>query len=175
MISTAADVLAQAGMLDESDALLKAELARSHSPYYDMLGLAANAKKRGDSAAALDWDEKAYNAAVGPATRLQWGSIYIRALVELAPQDDARIGRALASVLGELEPVPDTFHDRNRRALARLTTAVTGWNQGRQHDPIVAAGRRQVARLCGRLPAAAPERATCQGVLAAGPASKAGA
>ena len=40
-------------LMDESDALLKANLARSHSPYYLMSDLADNAKKRGDKAAAL--------------------------------------------------------------------------------------------------------------------------
>ena len=65
-ISGAAEILAEAGLLAESDALLTRELARSHSPYYFMLGLAANAKKRGDKAGALDWAEKAYAAAKGP-------------------------------------------------------------------------------------------------------------
>ena len=37
-ISGAAEVLAEAGLLDESDALLTRELARSHSPYYFMAG-----------------------------------------------------------------------------------------------------------------------------------------
>src|SRR5262249_50434972 len=59
VINEAADVLAEAGLFDESDALLEAELARSQTPYYHMLGLAANAKKRGDKAAAVAWSEKA--------------------------------------------------------------------------------------------------------------------
>src|SRR5262249_15179415 len=69
VIGAAAEVLSEAGLLDDSDKLLDAELARSHSPYYYMLGLAANAKKRGDRKAALDWYEKAYVAAKGDATR----------------------------------------------------------------------------------------------------------
>jgi hypothetical protein len=52
VINQAADILAEAGLFDESDALLTAELARSHTPYYHMLGLAANARKRGDKATA---------------------------------------------------------------------------------------------------------------------------
>ena len=41
--------------------------------------------------AALEWYEKAYAAADGPATRLQWGVSYVNALVDLSPQDAARI------------------------------------------------------------------------------------
>jgi thioredoxin-related protein len=169
VISAAADALSESGLFDESDALLTAELARSHSPYYFMLDLAANANKRGDSAAALDWDEKAYNASVGPATRLQWGTIYLRALIEHAPQDEARIGRALGSVLGELDPAADTFHARNSRALARITSVVANWNRGHAHDQVVLRAREQLASVCARLPAGAPERGACRGVLASGP------
>jgi hypothetical protein len=45
VISTAADALEEAGLMTESDALLTRELTRSQTPYYYMLGLAANAKK----------------------------------------------------------------------------------------------------------------------------------
>ena len=97
VISDAAQLLAEADLMAESDALLTAELARSHSPYYYMLGLADNAKKRGDKAAALDWAQKAYEAAKGPATRLQWGVRYVNMLIDLAPQDSARIEGAAAT------------------------------------------------------------------------------
>ena len=45
VITSAAYLLEQAGLGAESDALLKANLARSHSPYYLMSGLAGNAKR----------------------------------------------------------------------------------------------------------------------------------
>ncbi len=60
VVSEAADTLTDAGQFDAADALLKAELVRSPTPYYFMSGLAANAKARGDRAAALDW--AAFNA-----------------------------------------------------------------------------------------------------------------
>ncbi len=74
VITTVADALEEAGLIDESDALLKANLPRSHSPYYLMSGLADNAKKRGDKTAAIDWYAQAFEGSVGPATRLQWGA-----------------------------------------------------------------------------------------------------
>ena len=63
VINVGSQTLADAGLFDESNALLTAELTRSRTPYYFMLGLAANAKKRGDKAGAVDWTEKAYVAA----------------------------------------------------------------------------------------------------------------
>ena len=72
VITTAAYLLGRAGVPDEADTLLQANLAKSHSPYYLMSALASNAKKRGDTEGALRWSEQAFADSVGPATRLQW-------------------------------------------------------------------------------------------------------
>ncbi|MDQ2961905.1 MAG: thioredoxin family protein [Pseudomonadota bacterium] len=166
VIDAAADALVQAGLLDEADTLLKAELKRSHSPYYFMVDLAEVAKKRGDKAGALDWYAQSYTAAQGPATRVQWGTRYVNALIELAPQDVARIERAAGSVIGELEPVPDTFYDRNLRALERMGKKLAGWSKGPEQRSMLARIRAQMAGVCAKLPAGDPARAKCGGALA---------
>jgi thioredoxin-related protein len=173
VISGAADVLEDAGLGDESDALLKKELARTHYPYYFMLGLAANAKKRGDNVAVLDWKEKAYAAAEGSATRLQWGSGYVTSVIDLAPQDAARIEKAALMVVGELEPAPDTFYERNRRALERMGKKLAAWNQDNRHDDVLKRVRTAMTGVCAKLPAKDPARATCSGVLRPAAAAKA--
>jgi len=165
VISASAQLLADAGLLDESDALLNAELKRSATPYYLMLGLAANARQRGDTAAALNWFEQAYAGAQGPATRLQWGTSYVRALVDLAPADSGRIERAARSVIGEIEPKPETFHARNRGVLDRMATQLNAWNKDGKHDAVMARLRAQMDGICAQLPAQAPERAACGEVL----------
>jgi thioredoxin-related protein len=165
VISTAADALAEADLMAESDALLTSELTRSHSPYYYMLGLAANAKKRGDKTAALGWYEKAYAAADGPATRLQWGASYVSALVDLSPQDSARIEGAAAHVVGELDARPDTFFGRNQKSLERMGRKLEAWNKGNQHAASVQRVRAQMDGVCAKVPAADPARAACDGAL----------
>ncbi len=174
VISAAADTLAEAGLLDESDAMLNRELTRSHSPYYFMLGLAANAKKRGDKAAALDWYERAYAAADGPATRLQWGAGYVNALVELAPKDTVRIEAAASRVIGELDAKPDTFFGRNQRALEKMGKKLAAWDKGGQNKAAVQRIRVAMSGVCAKLPAADPARATCDGALRPSPAKQAG-
>src|ERR1022692_3946743 len=168
-----ADSLEDAGLGDESDALLKRELTRTHYPYYFMLGLAANAKKRGENSAALDWREKAYASAQGSATRLQWGAGYVNAMIELAPKDAGRIEKAALSVIGELDPVPDTFYERNRRSLERMGEKLTDWNKDRRHDESLKRIRTAMAGVCAKLPASDPARATCSGVLRASNGAKA--
>ena len=130
-----------------------------------MLGLAANAKKRGDKAGAINWAEKAYVAAQGPATRLQWGVGYLRTLIATAPDDAARIERVAGEIIGELEPAPETFYERNRRALERMGRELAAWNKDRRHDASVQRIRLQLANVCGKLPAADPARAACDGAI----------
>jgi len=165
VIDAAADALVEAGLLDDADTLLKAELKRSHSPYYFMVDLAEVAKKRGDKAGALDWYAQSYAAAQGPATRVQWGTRYVNALVELAPQDAARIEHAAGSVIGELEPVPDTFYDRNLRSLERMGKKLTAWSKEPAQRAALVRIRAQMSGVCAKLPAADPTRAKCGGAL----------
>jgi thioredoxin-related protein len=165
VVSAAAYVLREAGLMDESDALLKRELTRSHAPYYFMSALGSNARKRGDAAAAIDWYAKAYDAARGPATRLQWGASYLRALVELAPEDTVRIEQAVIRVFSELEPKPETFHARNASALAALGRRLVEWSDKHRQAAALERMRAQLDDVCRKLPAAVPERASCARLL----------
>jgi len=165
VISGAAEVLENAGLGGESDALLKRELTRTHYPYYFMLGLAANAKKRGDKSAAVDWAEKAYTAAEGDATRLQWGASYINTMIDFAPEDSARIEKAALKVIGDLDPTPDTFYERNRRSLERIGKKLAAWNKDSQHDDSLKRIRAKMASVCAKLPSSDPARTTCASVL----------
>ncbi len=165
VISTAADALEEAGLMAESDAMLTAELTRSPSPYYYMLGLAANARKRGDKAGALGWYERAYAAADGPATRLQWGASYVSALVDLSPQDATRIEAAATQVIGELQPTPDTFFGRNQKSLERMGKKLDAWNKGKEHAASLQRVRGRMADVCGKLPSGDPARGACDSAL----------
>jgi thiol-disulfide isomerase/thioredoxin len=169
VITTAGYVLAQAGLLDESDALLQAELKRSHSPYYYMSQLASNAKKRATpegKAQAVDWSRQAFENAQGSATRLRWGGSYINALVELTPQDAPAIEQATLRVLGELKAGNVALTGNNRLALERLSKGLVAWNKDGRHDAMLARLHQSVADICA--PAAAAERAWCDGLFAPG-------
>lgn len=165
VVNAAAHALGDAGLLDDSDTLLKAELKRSHSPYYFMSTLGSNAKKRGDKSAAANWYEQAYNASKGPATRLQWGSSYVSNLVDLAPQEDARIEKAVQSVFEEVAKVDNAFYERNRAYLEKMGKKLNEWNKEGKHQPSYQKARAQLDGICGKLPASDPQKAVCQGVL----------
>lgn len=165
VIDAAADALVQARMLDEAETLLKAELSRSHSPYYFMVDLAEVARKRGDAKAALDWYARSYAAAKGPATRTQWGARYVIALADLAPNEVARVEQAAGSVIGELEPAPDTFYDRNLRALERMGKKLAAWSKDPAQHAALTRIRAQMAGVCAKLPEGDSVRAKCSRAL----------
>jgi len=172
VMPNAAHLLADVGLLDASDALMQAELPKAVSAYYHMLVLASTAKLRGDKAASLDWAEKAYAGSLGPATRLQWGSGYVQKLIELAPQDGARIEKAAAQVIGELDPAPETFYERNRRSLEKMGAQLRSWNAGGKHAAELKRLTTQLNGVCTKLPEGDAARAACQGVFAGKPVTK---
>ncbi len=169
VITTGAYVLGQAGLMDASDALLKANLAKSHSPYYLMSALASNARQRGDTADALRWYEEAHKKSVGPATRLQWGASHVTALVELAPQDTARIERAAQQVFADAAAQPNAFYERSARSLQRVGAKLSGWASaapaGSPASATLQRLQQQLDGICQALPAGDPQRAVCDGLL----------
>jgi thiol-disulfide isomerase/thioredoxin len=168
IIPSAAHLLTEVGLSDASDAMLTAELPKAVSAYYHMLVLASNAKRRGDKVASLDWSEKAYAGSLGPATRLQWGSGYVNKLIELSPQDSARIEKAASQVIGELDAVPETFYERNRRSLEKMGLQLKKWNEIGKHTAVVQKLSAQLNAICAKLPEADSARDACTGVFGKG-------
>ncbi|HSC00735.1 MAG TPA: disulfide isomerase, partial [Burkholderiaceae bacterium] len=160
VITAAAYILGQAGLWKESDALLKANLAKSHSPYYLMSQLGSNARKLGRNDEALRWHEEAFARSEGPATRLQWGAQYVGVLIELAPSDEARLERAVKAMIDEAALDRGAFDGRSARSLARVDRQLAQWNRDGHHGAVLARLRAQLDPLCGRLDGAAG-RAAC--------------
>jgi len=170
VITSAAYLLDEAGLGAESDTLLKANLTKSHSPYYLMSELASNAKKRGDKAEALSWYEQAFDKSEGPATRLQWGSSYVNALVDLAPQDEARIEKAASQLFTEAAKQPDAFYERSGRSLQRVGTKLQAWNKAGAHGAAIKRLQAQLDGLCGGLDKADDaQHARCTALLKPAP------
>ena len=168
VVTGAAYVLGRAGLWKESDELLKSALARSHSPYYLMSQLAGNAKKQGHKAEALRWSEEAFNKSEGPATRLQWGSNYLGLLIELAPEDSARIEKTAAQLFAEAEKDPGAFYERSERSLKKVATLLNGWAKSPAQATVLGKLKTQVDGVCGKLDAGDTKaKSACQGLFKA--------
>jgi thiol-disulfide isomerase/thioredoxin len=166
VVPGAAHVLSEAGLIKESDELLKFELPRAVAPYYHMLVLASNAVKRNDAKAALTWYEQAWRKSEGPATRIQWGTGYVKRVVELSPGDLSRVESSANAVIGQLSPKGETFYERNQRSLQKMAQTLSRW-QGA--DPartrVVESIKRKLAATCARVPADDAGRSNCENVF----------
>ncbi len=167
VITSTAYLLGQAGLWEDSDALLKANLARSHSPYYLMSQLGSNARKQGRTQEALKWYQESFDKSVGPATRLQWGAGYFNALVDLAPQDSARIEALAAQLFKEAAQDSASFHERSGRSLQRVATKLQEWNKGPAQAAVLQRLQQQLNGVCANVPAADGQRQTCQNLMKA--------
>ncbi|HEY1132510.1 MAG TPA: thioredoxin fold domain-containing protein [Roseateles sp.] len=166
VVTEAAHLLGRAGLWKESDELLKSALARSHSPYYLMSQLGGNAKKQGKKADALRWYEEAFDKSEGPATRLQWGSNYFGALVELAPEDTARIEKAASQLFTEAAKDPGAFYERSERSLKKVTGLLGKWSQTPAQTAAVGRLKAQLDGVCNKLDASdAKARSACRALL----------
>jgi thiol-disulfide isomerase/thioredoxin len=165
VITAVAHLQGLAGLWADSDALLKANLARSHSPYYLMSQLGSNARKLGKKEQALRWYQRAFDQSQGPATRLQWGSSYVSALVDLAPADAARIEKAVARLFAEAAQDKGAFHERSARALQRVGRKLGSWGADGKHAATMKRLQVRLDGLCAKVDAADGQRATCAAVL----------
>ena len=167
VVTAGAHALGLAGLWADSDALLQANLARSHSPYYLMSQLGGNAREQGKTDEALRWSALAWEKSEGPATRLQWGASYIGTLVALAPQDSSRIEQVARALFAEAGKDRAAFHERSARALQRVGAKLAEWNQGGQHTAVLQRlhdGPQGLAAVCAQLAATDPQRPTCEAI-----------
>ena len=172
-VNAAAGLYWEAGLDDDANRLLVAELEKSKSPYYFMLDLAELAKKAGREEEAVEWLAKAYAGAQGPATRFQWGYNYLVGVLEMTPEDSARIERVGLEVIGELDGSPDAFYQRTRMRLEQLSAKLLEWGQSPQRAPVVEKLRTRTGEICKGLPEGDEGRKNCEDFLSpAAPASK---
>jgi thiol-disulfide isomerase/thioredoxin len=168
VITEAAGTLARAGLWAESDALLRGNLARSHSPYFLMSQLGANARKQGREAEALRWYRQAFEQSVGPATRLQWGAAYLAALLDLAPRDGKRIEQTAARIIDETALDSGAFEGRSLRSLQRMSRKLAGWNADGRGAATLRKLQARLDGVCARVELAEDRRAVCKALLESG-------
>ena len=169
VITYAGSALGLAGLWAESEALLKANLAKSHSPYYLMSQLGSNARKQGKKDEALRWYAQAFDKSEGPATRLQWGASYLMALVDLAPQDARRIEKTTALLISEAAKDNGAFEGRSVRSLQRVSGKLVSWNADGKQAATLKRLQTQLNGVCGKVEAAEGQRAACQALLKPAP------
>jgi len=150
VISDAAGLLHDAGDDAGAKRLLEAELKRSAFPYYYMLDLAGIAEDEKDGPTAIAWARKAYEAAQGPATRVQWAIDYSQTVMRQAPGDKGAVETSADAVIDELGKDNGGYYQRTRVKVTRWGGLVRAWS--RAHDGGTVLGRldARMAGVCAR-------------------------
>lgn len=87
-------------------------------------------------------------------------------MIELAPEDTARIEKTAAQLFAEAEKDPGAFYERSERSLKKVASLLAAW--GKTPDQTAAVGRirAQLDGVCGKLDGGdAKAKAACQGLM----------
>ncbi|MFM1887264.1 MAG: hypothetical protein RL026_2421 [Pseudomonadota bacterium] len=141
------------------------ELAVSSTPYYFMGQMATSAEALGRPD-ALQWYAQAHATSRGAATRFQWGSNQLLAVLRIAPGDTARVREAGLALVAELES-PDALYRRSRSRLAKVDAALRDWQEGAPaRAAVVVELHQRLRQACQRWQADEDARQDCAGFLA---------
>ena len=167
IINSALPIFELLGEQEQAYALVQGELATAEAPYYFKADLADLAEQLGRRQEAVKWLAEAYDESRGPATRFQWGAIYVSGLIRLDPDDGARIQSVGEQVLGELAG-PDRIYRRARLRLASLGDELEKWNAHAKgaHAAVIKALHARMQTICVGIPAADDARRSCDSFLA---------
>jgi protein disulfide-isomerase len=164
VINSASWVLSELGDDARLRELLEGQLKVSRTAYYYMPDLADIEERAGNTQAALGWLQRGYEESRGPATRFQWGALYVNGLLRMTPGDEQRIRAAALAVLGELAG-PDRIHARARVRLERLAGALKEWAAANNGAATMQAVGSRWREICAGLPDSDPARAGCTDIL----------
>jgi thiol-disulfide isomerase/thioredoxin len=151
VVNAASDIYDKLEDDDAQYALLQSEVKTAKAPYYYMVDIAEIEENRGREAEAVRWYARAYRESEGPATRFQWGALYLTALLRLAPRDRDLILKVGTQVIAELDG-PERIEARTRGRLEKLDSKLRLWNGDHRHDDDVAALRTAMRGVCAKLP-----------------------
>ena len=165
-INAAANLYWEAGLDEEANRLLVAELEKSKQPYYFMSSLGELAQKAGREDDAIRWLARAYDEAQGPATRFQWGYNYMVGLLEMSPEDTDTIERTGLQLIGELGASPDAFYQRTRIRLEALDGKLRDWSKdSEERARVIETLRARTEQICKGLPESERSRSNCERFL----------
>jgi thiol-disulfide isomerase/thioredoxin len=164
IVNSASYVYEELGDTTSLYAMLNAELKTAKAPYYYMADLGEIEEKRGAIPRALAWYERAYRESQGIATRFQWGSLYLNALLRLTPKDHAKIRAVGLEVIAELDG-PDRIQARTRRRLESLDEHLRHWSAKQRAVEDIRVLHSRMSDVCEKLPSEDSGRPACQKFL----------
>lgn len=138
----AGEALADAGDFTGAEKLMKGELPHAIGPYLYMLDLAGIAEERKDYKSAIGWLKKAALTAQGPATRVQWATIYSNGVIRMTPGDKAAVEASGDTVIAALAKNDSGYAERTSKRATGWASKLREWSA--QHDGTAVLSRLEV-------------------------------
>lgn len=165
LVPQIAYIYSKAKQYDKAEKVLEGELDRAAAPWYFMTDLGELAEKQHKTDDAIAWYRKGYESAKGPATRFQWGAIYVRGLIRLTPDDHTRILDSAGSLLNELHGPDAIFTGRNFRVLRSIDKKLQAWQTASTRGAVATQFTSRVARLCSQAKPGSTAKQNCDSLL----------
>lgn len=167
-MNTMAYLLSSVGLEDEAEGMLAARMNDTVAPYYFMSWIGSLKEEAGETEEALAWYRKAYESSTGRYSRFRWGSMYLRQLLDLAPDDIKTIESHSKEVLAELLALDDAFAGGNQSRLEGLERSYLDWSEPGEREATLEALRDYVHGSCKRFPSEGTDsqRSRCSSFLA---------
>jgi thioredoxin-related protein len=163
VINQMASVYRKARLNDRARELLLSELEKSSAAYYFMSGLGSYAEKDEQFIEALQWRKRAYEASIGEATRFQWGSNYLLAMIRMSPEEESAILQQADQLLTEFKEANQMFSGRNFTVLRRTMTKLNEW--GELNESTTVPFSDQVESLCDAQEGTSQEAHNCRSLF----------
>ena len=163
-VNTISQMYYQAGLVQEARDTLVYGMEVSRQPYYFMASMGYIERLEGNDKEALHWYRKAWDTSRGAATRVQWGSNYLLALIKLSPEDMNAIDEAGKTVLTELAAQDAGLRHRSAMRMNRVSTELMDWGaEDVARQQVLGQLRTQMDGICSDLAGERPE--TCDSFL----------
>ena len=163
-VNTISQMYYQAGLVQEARDTLVYGMEVSRQPYYFMASMGYIERLEGNDKEALHWYRKAWDTSRGAATRVQWGSNYLLALIKLSPENMNAIDETGKTVLTELAAQDAGLRHRSAMRMNRVSTELMDWGaEDVARQQVLGQLRTQMDGICSDLAGERPE--TCDSFL----------
>lgn len=127
LLSHLVDLYAELKFYAEAKRIAKKSLKLSHSPYYFYADLAYLAHQELKEEERLEFSKNAWFFSKGLSTRMRFGSMYLSTLLEVHPQHEKDILKAVHDVFWDVRSSPDLFFSSSLARLNRFKDKFKKW------------------------------------------------
>jgi len=150
VIYDAGEALWRAGDTANAEKLIRSELPRAIGPYLYMLDLASIEEEEKHYDRAIGWLRRAADTAQGPATRVQWATIYSSGVIRMAPDDEAAVEAGADAVVQALSQNSSGYAERTAKRAMSWAAKMHEWSDKYRGAAVLARLQDELDKACAK-------------------------